>query len=529
MKHKVSYVILGIFLTFFVLAQSVQAVQDVPDNLYASAYEMDNELYAFTNFPYQDNDEATLVTQNQLRKQKAKPEKMTKAAASVPVMLLIDCSTSMPDYKSWIQRIADTLFSERWNVELSVGTFGKRFTMVASHLTDAKSAKKTLSTLQYGEDGTDICGGILQAVQDVKEKQWSPGELHHIIVVTDGEPFYSQDAETEAKSERDSAQLLKEVLEQSPQVLLHSLCFKKWSGEADIFDTVSAFGGVHTTVSNAKGAGEAAHSVLDFINGLYQMSFLLDSSLSSLSSDDLQLATGTNFVQITHWQNFDAAPMVVIDAPERRLPQVVDQEPGTKPEESERPEVVPSPDDDEKPYVVSPENPSESAADLPNEEVPAESPDLTEEPEQAEQQEENTVSEDLELKTVSPLKWIVPGIVLVLIAAAAYVLFIQSKRISAKGKIIRIEVAGSKGNTHQFQLYDHLLIGHDKRCDLSLLDDSVASVNTRIFLKENQVYIEDLNSPCGTAIDGMKIFTPNLLHDGDEVLVGNVRLKFYFS
>lgn len=534
MSRKTSYVLLGFFLTFLILAQPVQAAQDMFDDLYASAYETDNVLYAFTDFPYQDNAEAALATQNQFREQKATPEKVVKAALPIKIMLLVDCSTSMPEYKSWIQRIADALFSEHWKLELSVSTFGKQFTMITSHLTDAKSAKKALSDLRYQEDGTDICGGALQAVDYVKESLWTPGELCHVIIVTDGEPFYSKDAAIEAESERDSARILKDVLEQSPQILLHSLCFDKWSGEADIFDAISAFGGIHAIVSNATETEEAVHSILDFINRLYQMRFLLE---TPLYYDNLQLVTGTNFVQITHWQNFDVIPMVVIDAPERHLPQVIDQEPGGESEESERPEVIHSPDDadaepDEKPYVVSPENPSASATDLPKGELPAESTDAMDESEkESKEQEESTVVSD-EAKNAFSWRWIAVGIIFALVtvgAVVAYTLFVKPKQVSAQGKLIRIEVAGSKENTHQFQLHDHLLIGRDKRCDLSLLDDSVSSVNTRIFLKDEQVYIEDLNSPCGTAIDGMKIFTPNLLHDGDEALVGNVSLKFYFA
>ena len=87
----------------------------------------------------------------------------------------------------------------------------------------------------------------------------------------------------------------------------------------------------------------------------------------------------------------------------------------------------------------------------------------------------------------------------------------------SKGKLFRI-----------FYLRDQLLIGTGKQCNVVIRDSAAAPVNTRIFTQDQMVYIEDMGSPLGTALNGMRLFTPNRLRSEDEITVGNTVLRVLF-
>jgi len=54
-------------------------------------------------------------------------------------------------------------------------------------------------------------------------------------------------------------------------------------------------------------------------------------------------------------------------------------------------------------------------------------------------------------------------------------------------------------------------------------------MHARIFYRDNQIFIEDMNSTNGTRINGIKIFDVTKLRDGDEIELGRkgVRFEFY--
>ena len=80
----------------------------------------------------------------------------------------------------------------------------------------------------------------------------------------------------------------------------------------------------------------------------------------------------------------------------------------------------------------------------------------------------------------------------------------------------------------QLFLSDELLIGRDKDCDIRLINKDVSKKNARLFIREDAIYIEDLNSTNGTAINNMKIFSPNKLRSGDVIAIGSVVIQLRF-
>ncbi len=137
--------------------------------------------------------------------------------------------------------------------------------------------------------------------------------------------------------------------------------------------------------------------------------------------------------------------------------------------------------------------------------------------------------------------WIACGAVLAAIACAI-ALAICKRRGRRKDKNpgptqkaesgipIRLEVyAGRCRNKTAFlELHHCLTIGSAADCDIVFDDPEVAPQHSRIRLDGSQVYIEDLGSPQGTALDGMRIQGRNRLRDGETISIGPVEFSLSY-
>jgi predicted component of type VI protein secretion system len=66
-----------------------------------------------------------------------------------------------------------------------------------------------------------------------------------------------------------------------------------------------------------------------------------------------------------------------------------------------------------------------------------------------------------------------------------------------------------------------LYIGSGPGCDITFADSKVAPRHARIVQRDNAIFIEDMNSPTGTLIGGMRIQGSNRLRSGDVISVGD--------
>jgi DNA-binding transcriptional ArsR family regulator len=57
-------------------------------------------------------------------------------------------------------------------------------------------------------------------------------------------------------------------------------------------------------------------------------------------------------------------------------------------------------------------------------------------------------------------------------------------------------------------------------------DDAVSRLHARLELVGHHWFVEDLNSTNGTIVNGEPIFAPQVLHDGDELLLGRTRVRY---
>lgn len=77
-------------------------------------------------------------------------------------------------------------------------------------------------------------------------------------------------------------------------------------------------------------------------------------------------------------------------------------------------------------------------------------------------------------------------------------------------------------------LTDSLVIGSAPECDLVFRDTDMSPQNSRVFIKDQMIYIEDMDSSWGTALGGMRIQGQNRLRSGDVISIGNVEFSFKF-
>lgn len=82
-------------------------------------------------------------------------------------------------------------------------------------------------------------------------------------------------------------------------------------------------------------------------------------------------------------------------------------------------------------------------------------------------------------------------------------------------------------NTDQSYTFNQpeFFIGRDPQVDLSIPDDTLSAIHARVFYKNEQWMIEDLQSTNGTYINDERLSTPSVLIKGDEVICGQIRLQ----
>lgn len=504
-----------------------------------TAYYQDGILYAFARFPgYEEIGEQLVELKNGAVTYDARnPWKLTQQKEPVQYLFLIDCSGSMQSYGMSVQALAETLLRADYPTEVSIAAFGEDFRVVREHLTSTADVWNTMAQLRYSEAYTDIGGAGAKAIRHVCSALWEPGMLSNVILFTDGQPDYAKD---KARAVAEAAKELEEALENAPQVIFHSVCFGRW--EETTYKAVSSAGGLHLTPGR-DGAAKAGAEIDRYYDGLYRLEYRLPDYTEGLA---LKVQDRVEPIPITRVGNLDredfseSAPVGLIGSgePEEAAPPADSH----TPEETEKPRETHAPEETAKPTeTVSPE-----------ESVQPEKPEPAE-PEQG------------EIITVGPLpepegERVFSPLVIALIAAGGFMLLViilllilllrkRGRRFApaaaapaaASGQNpgtpaaasdipMRLEVlyGDAPGSGTTFRLAESLMIGRDARCDVVLPDAGVAPVHARVFRQDGRVMIEDLNSATGTALGGMRLYAPNILRSGDQLLIGSFCIAFYF-
>jgi pSer/pThr/pTyr-binding forkhead associated (FHA) protein len=118
-------------------------------------------------------------------------------------------------------------------------------------------------------------------------------------------------------------------------------------------------------------------------------------------------------------------------------------------------------------------------------------------------------------------------------AFAVYVVLVHDRRGAPPARAIEASIptgieltVAHAGSIKTIRFGRRILVGRAPSADLRLDDPRVSRLHARIEMRDDGVYVEDLGSRNGTAVDGQAVAEPRRLAVDDEVTVGSAALVF---
>jgi pSer/pThr/pTyr-binding forkhead associated (FHA) protein len=111
-----------------------------------------------------------------------------------------------------------------------------------------------------------------------------------------------------------------------------------------------------------------------------------------------------------------------------------------------------------------------------------------------------------------------------------YTLWIEFYRKPEKAeqsaiKTLIIKYADEIGEHNVVILNPNAIIGRDDNADVQIQDSAVSSKQARLFFRQNQWWIEDLNSTNGTYLNRVRLMQSAVLMDHDILGCGSTQLE----
>lgn len=99
----------------------------------------------------------------------------------------------------------------------------------------------------------------------------------------------------------------------------------------------------------------------------------------------------------------------------------------------------------------------------------------------------------------------------------------QGDKLAAHKKpALTLLIKSEQGQESQKQFSEsQLLIGRDKKCDITIMDEALSAHHARLTHHHGQWWLEDLNSTNGTFLNREKLTTPAVVITGDQFRCGN--------
>lgn len=513
MKQKIlSLLMLLVLLAQLLLPVSAEA-PFAQDAKVCSGYWADDtlQLFVYSAQEEPESQEFSLLVNN-FAVQEAYPQKPDDAGVSIHYVLLIDTSTSMFANRYRIPYLVHGLLSAQQDVKISVARFGSQFSLVASDLTQKEDVNNVLNSLAYTNEDSDIAGSVADAIEALGKDGYSEeGEMTNLIVITDGEPWYSYDGQTEKEMEQQANEQARRMLAAYPEIVIHTFSFKDWN--SDLQELLSDNRGMHGT----KSTSDMGSLLAEYTDSLYSLKFHLRGyeDIEQIS-DEMMLSAGRLILSCGAIRNAGIAPSV--DQP---------TEPSEPAEETTVPVTEPlpteEPPEETQPETTEPEIPSEpQGSEEPSEPVNTESTDPTE-----------TTSPVIDPPKPDPEKPFIPFWVWICIgcvAVALLILLILKNRVPRGAVRMRLElVAGGNVRLNNVYYLDReILIGAGRNCDIVIPGMPRGSSTARIFSQNHIIFLEDIGVSDGILLNGMRIFSSNRLRSGDEITIGTVTLRVLF-
>lgn len=547
-----------------VLASNTYAVKAADNGEIVMAYCQSDNLYAYVSLP-SDIDAAGLTVQarigsEQYEIKKPKLQKVSENSSPVSYVFMVDISTSMPKYKDNIDKFIEAVVATaQGNASYLAVTFGEKFKQIGDFTDNKQEFLQTIDGIEYNAEQTSLYAGIIDAIDFCDQKERADGEIINLIIISDGME-YDKNGPTQSE--------VKEYINQASPILIHTFgLYTRKSDEAEMKDSEEALKvlgsfsratlGIHTTFGRDEFTEEEiAGQITDYMNNLYFAPFNLFMHTPQNTSFDLGLLfspigdTGKMFrldkANVPYLQQEDNSDASSADDG------AISGDNGTNSDTEDSPDTDTgngSEDEAGSGSGNSAEDEAQNGSGNSAEDEAQNGSDDSAEDESGNDAGEATTdasgdsSADTVAKKISQCPelfginvYLLGGVLLGIIALfAATIYFITRKRTVPVANDIhkifmKLEVINGKCSNKKKELFlaEEFIIGRNKKCHIRFKNKDVANKNSRVFVRDNIIYVEDLGSTNGTAISGMKIHAPNRLRSGDEISIGTVRFKLKF-
>ena len=93
------------------------------------------------------------------------------------------------------------------------------------------------------------------------------------------------------------------------------------------------------------------------------------------------------------------------------------------------------------------------------------------------------------------------------------------------GPLVLRLVAPPELKGRSFPLGEEVTVGRAAGCQVTIDDTYASQLHARVFLRDGQVFVEDLGSTNGTYLNRRKVTGPMQLQRGDKLQIGNTVLE----
>ncbi len=538
MKHKLIAALLALFLLIqlpavvFANELSVQVVENEKSEVLTS-YRTGNKIFSFIHFDGQVPDGSKLtLSVSEDKRQTGESLRSVWTQSPAEIALLVDASVPMERHKDNLLLFAKNLMSKGpKDLTVSVVTV-KDAKEVASGLRDWESLESVLNALAYEGWTSDLCGSVVKVLDRIGQENHENGAMLNLVVFSGSEGSYYTSDETKNLGKRSSAaDAASKAIQNHPETIVHSVCVDKLNTME--LQALEKGKGCQTKATDSVSAANAAMEIVNYINDTWTAKFA-GYDVEQLPLDNLSIRYQT--VENGDFMMHNLPVGVVADL--KPAAQIPAEQPDTAAEETTAPagesttpaEEVPAESEGADPAgeTTEPEGttvPEGSEGENPESDPSEETPDG-----------ENTGEDDPNAGEPGRKEkgnlylWIgiALGAVIILGIVIAIVLSMKHRKSAAVVMRAVVEFGAVHNLRERYYLEKSLTIGSGRGCDIVISGASVSPKNTRIYLDNNIVYVEDLNSERGTLVGGMRIYSPNRLRSGDVITVGNTSIRFLF-
>lgn len=496
-----------------------------------AAYRMGDSLYSFVRF------EGGVPSEKAVKlayDQDGATEQLAVASvkscalnAPVRLVLLVSNSIAMKDKTDTLLVFARELMrSGPKNLSVTVATQAQSFQLVAEDVTDADQLMDVLSSITYESYTNNIMSGVASALNTCfDEDTYQQGRMQNLLVFTNGA------TNLDWEDRLYGINLAEAAMKKSPEVLIHSVMVEDKSVEERT--RLEKTNGAHLLLTENQ-TMETAAAFAQFLNAVHTVT-VTDPAVRTLELSGLSLKysynNGGDFVlhdvplgvvaDLTTGEIVGTPVETVPSEPQETAPATPEAVPGeTEPAGTE--EIAPTGTEEVDPTGTEEVDPTGT------EETDPTGTEETEVPGEAAAGSEG--SQDVEPKRKNTVLWLCVGIGGAVLIALVVVTLLLLRRKNTGGIAMRLVVEyGNVPNIRQwYTLKDSFYLGSGRGCDVVIPESLVDKKNTRIYLDNGQIFVEDLGSRAGTLLGGMKLHGPNRLRSGDVVTVGNTSIRFLF-